>query len=273
MTYEDAAAPLAAPAPDPASRSTRRHLITRALLRDVPESRDPTHKLFHFEQEMTEQFAKSRLSSYAVIPALVLSMGIAIAVLGNPYLAIAWVTVILAIHALVLSAARRFLREGLAKATLHVWKRRFVQRDFAYGLAWALFPLLLPASGDAKIATGLAIIRLAAVIVVLSVGALLSSPIPAAAVAATLPIALCMAAVHVMEPTFFNIMIALCVLTAEMLFLTSPAISTTSTRRTWWCAPKRMRSSPSWSRPRPCPTRRGAAPRRPTWRNRSSSPP
>ena len=68
-------------------------------------------------------------------------------------------------------------------------------------------------------AGGVAVIRLAAVIVVLSVGALLSSPIPAAAVASTLPIALCMAAVHIVEPTFFNIAIALCTLTAEILFL------------------------------------------------------
>ena len=70
----------------------------------------------------------------------------------------------------------------------------------AYGLAWAIFPLLLLPSTDAEIAGGIAIVRLAAVIVVLSVGALLSSPIPAAAVAATLPIALCMAAVHIIDP-------------------------------------------------------------------------
>src|SRR3954451_6480741 len=111
MSAELAAAP--APASDPTPRSTRRHLITRALLRDVPESRDPTHKLFHFEQEMAEQFAKSRLSSYAAIPALVISMGVAIAVLGNAYVAAGWVAVVLAIHALVVSASRRFLREGL----------------------------------------------------------------------------------------------------------------------------------------------------------------
>ena len=33
---------------------------------------------------MAEQFAKNRLSSYAVIPVLVVSMGVAIGVLGNP---------------------------------------------------------------------------------------------------------------------------------------------------------------------------------------------
>ena len=32
---------------------------------------------------MAEQFAKNRLSSYAVIPVLVLSMGVAIGILGS----------------------------------------------------------------------------------------------------------------------------------------------------------------------------------------------
>ena len=92
-------------------------------------------------------------------------------------------------------------------------------RDLAYGLAWAIFPLLIPLQVDPQMTGGIAVIRLAAVLVVLSVGALLSSPIPAAAVASTLPIALCMAAVHIVEPNFFNITIAVCTLTAEILFL------------------------------------------------------
>jgi two-component system cell cycle sensor histidine kinase PleC len=208
-----------AASPEPASRAARRRLITRALLRHAPAASDPGRNLFHFEQEMAEQFAKSRLSSYAVIPSLVLAMGIAIGMLGDPYMAVAWAAATLAIHAYALNGSRRFLREGTAREGLYRWKRRFIQRDLAYGLCWAVFPLLLPASTEAGIGPGLAIIRLAAVIVVLSVGALLSSPIPAAAVAATLPIALCMAAVHILEPSFFNIMVALCTLASEILFL------------------------------------------------------
>ena len=118
-----------------------------------------------------------------------------------------------------MSASRQFLREGLESASLYVWKRRFVHRDLAYGLAWSIFPLLIPSGMTPETAAGIAVVRLAAVIVVLSVGALLSSPIPAAAVASTLPIALCMAAVHIIDPTFFNITVALCTLTAEILFL------------------------------------------------------
>jgi two-component system cell cycle sensor histidine kinase PleC len=105
----------------------------------------------------------------------------------------------LGVHAYALNASRCFLKQGLANATLYIWKRRFVHRDLAYGLSWAVFPLLLPPSADVETAGTIAIIRLAAVIVVLSVGALLSSPIPAAAVASTLPIALCMAVVHILE--------------------------------------------------------------------------
>jgi len=210
---------IAAPAAEPPSRAARRRLITRALLRNLPEHSDPRRKLFHFDQEMAEQFAKNRLSSSLVIPILVLIMGVAIGILGNAYIAVGWGTVMLAVHAYAMSASRQFLRDGLAKASLSVWKQRFVYRDLAYGLSWAMFPIVLAPNAHPDLADGISIIRLAAVIVVLSVGALLSSPIPAAAVASTLPIALCMAAVHVLDPTFFNVMIALCTLVAEMLFL------------------------------------------------------
>ncbi|MGQ7792810.1 sensor histidine kinase [Faunimonas sp. B44] len=204
---------------DPPSRIARRRLIARALIGNASDTENPLRQLFHFEQEMADTFAKNRLSSAIVIPVLVLIMAFALALLGSPYLALGWATIMLGAHAFALHACRRFLREGVKRATLANWKRRFVLRDFIYGLCWALFPLLFPLSENPEMANGLAIIRLAAVIVVLSVGALLSSPIPAAAVAGTLPIALCMAAVHIIDPTFFNIMIALATLGAEILFL------------------------------------------------------
>jgi len=213
------AEPIATSPADGTSRAARRRLVMGALLRNLPAASDPGRKLFHFEQEMAEQFATNRLSSKTVIPALVIAMGIVMGVLADPYKALAWVAAMLAAHAFALSAARRFLIEGLASASLYVWKQRFIQRDLLYGVCWAVFPLLIPPSADPDIASGIAIVRLAAVIVVLSVGALLSSPIPAAAVASTLPIALCMAAVHMLEPSFFHVMVAVCTLTAEILFL------------------------------------------------------
>ena len=210
---------ISASPPKTESRGARRRLITRALLGHLPANSDPRRNLFYFDQEMTEQFAKNRLSSYAVIPLLSLIMGAVIAWLGNVWAAVAWVVLILIIHTYAMSASRRFLREGLANTTLYLWKRRFVHRDLVYGLSWAVFPLLITPSADPETAGGIAIIRLAAVIVVLAVGALLSAPIPAAAVASTLPIALCMAAVHIFDPNFLNITISICTLTAEILFL------------------------------------------------------
>src|SRR5688500_8548934 len=125
------------------SRAARRRLITRALLGQLPEYDGPDRTLFHFEREMAEQFAKNRLSSYAVIPVLIVIMGLAIAFLGDPYTAAGWVVLMLAVHAYAIRASRRFLREALAHATLYVWKQRFIQRDLLCGFAWATFPLLL----------------------------------------------------------------------------------------------------------------------------------
>ena len=160
------------------SRAARRRLITRALLRNLPEGSDPRRSLFHFEQEMAEQFAKNRLSSYVVIPTLILGMGLTISLLRDFYTALAWVVVMFAAHVFATTTSRKFLREGLAKASLSLWKQRFIQRDLIYGFCWATFPLLLAPSADQEIAAGISIIRLAAVMVVLSGCALLSSPIP-----------------------------------------------------------------------------------------------
>ena len=210
---------VAASASVPESRAARRRLITRALLGNLPENSDPRRNLFHFEQEMAEQFAKNRLSSYAVIPVLVISMGVAIGVLGSPLMAVGWVATVLAGPRLcdervaAVPARGPGEREPLRlEAALRASRPRLRPR-------LGDLPASHPAGHDAETAGGIAVVRLAAVIVVLSVGALLSSPIPAAAVASTLPIALCMAAVHIIEPTFFNITVALCTLTAEILFL------------------------------------------------------
>jgi two-component system cell cycle sensor histidine kinase PleC len=146
-------------------------------------------------------------------------MGLAVAILGQPLHAAIWVGVTLGFYAFDLRACRRFLNEGVRREKLFAWKSRFVFRQLLYGLAWAVFPLILPQSADPAIAPSLEILRLTAVLVVLAVGALLSSPIPAAAVAGTLPIALVMAGERIFDPTFFNVMIGVCTLTAEVLFL------------------------------------------------------
>jgi two-component system cell cycle sensor histidine kinase PleC len=201
------------------SRATRRRLITRALLGNSRATNDPRTPLFHFEQEMVEQFAKNWLSSSMVVPVLVLVMGIAVGVVTDPLIAAAWGSLTLASHSFVIRACRKFLQEEPGRMTLTTWRRRFVIRDTLYGLSWGIFPLLFPSDVGPELVAGLDIVRFATVVVVLSVGALLSSPIPAAAVGGTMPIALAMAVVHMVDPTFFGVLVALCTMGAEIFFL------------------------------------------------------
>ena len=201
------------------SRAARRRLITRALLGNSRAASDPRTPLFHFEQEMVDQFAKNRLSSSIVVPVLVLVMGIAVGIVTDPLVAAAWVSLTLASHSFVIRACRKFLEEEPGRSTLSAWQRRFVIRDTFYGLSWGIFPLLFPSDVGPELVAGLDIVRFATVIVVLSVGALLSSPIPAAAVGSTMPITLAMAVVHMLDPTFFGVLVALCTLGAEIFFL------------------------------------------------------
>ena len=135
--------------PETTSRAARRRLITRALLRNLPEDSDPRRNLFHFEQEMAEQFAKNRLSSYAVIPVLVIIMGVAIGILGDPLMAVGWV---------VADARRARLRdERLAPLPARGARQRqpLSSGSSASSIAtsptdsaWAVFPLLIPPSAD-----------------------------------------------------------------------------------------------------------------------------
>ncbi len=214
-----------APAPDRQhptdsdSRSARRRLIARALLRDESASSNPRRQIFHHRHELIDLFAKNRISAALVVPALVMVMGVALGSISNPILALAWAAIMLLAHTMVIRGCRTFLNEGTRETSLTKWKRRFVQRDLIYGLSWGIYPLLFPIYGMQEVTAGLDIIRFAAVIVVLSIGALLSSPIPGAAVVGTIPLAFCMAIVHVLDPTFSNIMIALSTLGVEIFFL------------------------------------------------------
>jgi two-component system cell cycle sensor histidine kinase PleC len=201
------------------SRAARRRLITRALLGNSRVANDPRMQFFHFEREMVEQFAKNRLSSSIVVPVLVLIMGIAVGVVTDPLIAIAWGSLTLLNHSFVIKACRKFLQEDPGRLTLSTWRRRFVIRDTIYGLSWGIFPLLFPSDIGPELVAGLDIVRFATVIVVLSVGALLSSPIPAAAVGGTMPIAIAMAVVHMVDPTIFGVLVALCTMGAEIFFL------------------------------------------------------
>ena len=211
----DAVPPIASDQSKPPA--VRRRLIARALLGPADMAVDPRRKLFTFEQEMVEQFARYRLSSSHVIAVVILMMGAAVGVLGDRLSALCWVIATLAAHGLALSASGRFASGG--GGGLYFWKRTFVLRDLVYGLSWAMFPLLIQPGEHLEAAAAVEVIRLAAVIVVISVGAILASPIPAAAVAGTLPTALCMAAVHVLDPSFLSVTIAVCALGAEILFL------------------------------------------------------
>ncbi len=213
------------------SRAARRRVIMRSLLLNKKGKKDPRDALVHFEQEMADQFAKNRLSSSIVIPALILVMAFALGFIIEPVIAVGWGATMILIHALVIRACRRFLTDPNARANFYRWKSRFITRDLMYGIGWATFPLLfLPeirmefpsqflTEQHAESLAAMDIMRFAAVIVVMSVGTLLSSPIPAAAVASTLPIALAMAAVHIIQPDILNVIIALCTLGAEIFFL------------------------------------------------------
>ncbi|MHA1190563.1 MAG: hypothetical protein ACTSSQ_08965, partial [Alphaproteobacteria bacterium] len=128
------------------SRSVRRRVITRALLRDTGAANDPHRQIFHYQHELIDLFAKNRISATFVVPALVLVMGVAVGSISDPFYALSWVVLMLLAHGLVIRGSHRFLAESSSKPDLFLWKRRFVLRDLIYGLSWGIYPLLFPVS-------------------------------------------------------------------------------------------------------------------------------
>jgi len=194
-------------------------MITRALLRNVPAGSEPSDALFHFEVEMSEAYAANRASFGLTIAGLIVVLVGILAFVGNPLWGAAWGCTALLLHLIAVMICRRYMGLEPNSRSLVDWKRRFVAVETLYGLVFAAYPFLFPHTFVAESLVGVDVVRFAMVIVFISLSALVSAPLPAAAVVSTLPIAVALAGAHMLSPNIVDILVALCALGAELLFL------------------------------------------------------
>ncbi|WP_169738491.1 sensor histidine kinase [Afifella pfennigii] len=205
-------------APD-TSRAARRNMITRALLRNVPTDAEPSDALFHFEQEMSEQYATNRASFAIILAGLIVVLSGGLVLVGEPLRAAIWGGGALFLHLVAVATCRRYISLGPNARSIVDWRRRFVAVEMAYGLVFAAYPFLFPHTYSAEALVGVDVLRFATVTAFISLSALVAAPLPAATVASTLPIAVALAAAHLVSPSVVDILVALCALGAELLFL------------------------------------------------------
>lgn len=122
----------------------------------------------------------------------------------------------LAAHVLMIMACRRFEAEPAAAANPKKWRRQMVAGDLLYGLGWAGFFLLPPADG---LRDGFEIFQFATMLIVIAMGTMLSSTVPRALVASTLPITIAITASFLHQQTAIHYAMMAMAIGAQGFFL------------------------------------------------------
>ncbi|MEA2953968.1 MAG: two-component system, cell cycle sensor histidine kinase PleC [Alphaproteobacteria bacterium] len=189
----------------------------RAAAQRVREARDrltsSTGTRPAFDYELLRQFAQNRLSASLVILLLVATIGFLSGLWTGAVNAGIWTAAILLIHAIVVAKCKQFLNEAPGKANIRTWRVRFIMLDLFFGLAW-MFILLHPVGVDEESATFMLFVML----LVVAVSSMLSSSLPIAVFAATVPATAAIALNFLFRGTMRDYILAAMAVTAQGYF-------------------------------------------------------
>ncbi|WP_271167252.1 sensor histidine kinase [Hansschlegelia plantiphila] len=170
-----------------------------------------------FDLELARIYAHNRLSALAVVLALAAAITAVATIWIEPRVALTWLAVVLAGHAVVVFFARRFQRAERNAADIRIWRLRFAAAELVNGLAWASIVILL---GQAEIASEAAqVVSLFVMLVGVAVATMLAASIPAAVFAGTLPIAAIVIVVYSLRGGAASSAVAAMTAGAEIYFL------------------------------------------------------
>ncbi|MGH6715451.1 MAG: sensor histidine kinase [Bradyrhizobium sp.] len=188
----------------------------RAAAQRVREARDrltsTSGTRLAFDQELLRQFAQTRISASYVVMLLVVATGLLFALWIQPISAAAWTLGILCIHAAIVRSCYRLLAEPPTPVAARNWRTRFVFLDLLYGLCW--MTILLHPALDTVSDTAMMFLML----LVIAVSSMLAANLPAAALAATIPVTVAIALNFGLRGTFDKYVLAALALAAEGYF-------------------------------------------------------
>jgi two-component system cell cycle sensor histidine kinase PleC len=188
----------------------------RAAAQRVREARDrltsTSGTRLAFDQELLRQFAQTRISASYVVMLLVVATGLLFALWTQPISAAAWTLGILCIHTAIVRSCYRLLAEPPTPAAARNWRTRFVLLDLLYGLCW--MTILLHPALNAVSDTAMMFL----VLLVIAVSSMLAANLPAAALAATVPVTLAIALNFGLRGTFDKYVMAALAFAAEGYF-------------------------------------------------------
>jgi two-component system cell cycle sensor histidine kinase PleC len=210
-TSEIIPVPADPPAPTPA-----RH--RRVAAQRVREARDRLTSMSGtrpaFDHELLRQYAQTRLSASVIVILLVVATGLLSGFWVQAIGAAVWTCGILAIHAVIIQACRKFIATSQSPAGARKWRMRFILLDLLYGVAWSAI-LVHPGGVDVVTNT----LMLFVMLLVVAVSSMLAASLPIAALAATLPVTSAIALNFVLRGTFDEYILAVLAVAAEGYFV------------------------------------------------------
>lgn len=210
---ETAALPVDARLEANSRRAAQRRNLSRAVkdARERLSSSSGTN--ITFDYELTFTYARNRISTLLVIPALTFLIAGAAALLTDIKAAGLWFIAAMITHALVVLGCRKFLEIPEHDVDLARWRRRFILREFLFGLSWVGLFILPFDSGHA-----LQVFQFSASIIAIGMMTILTSNLAKGALASTLPITVGLIASLVLHQELLSYLMAAITASAQILF-------------------------------------------------------
>jgi two-component system cell cycle sensor histidine kinase PleC len=169
-----------------------------------------------FDHELALNFAKNRLSASILVPALALVVAGVASMWLHPAALVGWLIVVLTANTITTLACQRFVRAAADPAKTSRWRHHFVLLETVHGVAWSLIvfiPFVTP-----EVLTG-AIFLFVVTLMVIAVGAMLSSSLPTAVWGGTMPVTCAFAVKFGIEREPVLLAMAFMALSAQAYFL------------------------------------------------------
>jgi two-component system cell cycle sensor histidine kinase PleC len=198
-------------------RAQRRREVTRTV-RDQRERLTSTSGTRPaFDHELALSLARNRVSAAYAMPLLAVLVGTTGLLWIEAIRVLIWVMTVLAVDLVSFVVYKRFLalRSDQSK-TRRKWDRRLVTVELMHGLAWSG---ILALSWLAPVSPGLDVYQFSVTIVIISVGTMLASTVPGAAIAGTVPVVVAAAVAFISRGELLYYAMATLAVGAEGFFL------------------------------------------------------
>lgn len=183
-------------------RADRRRQVARTVREQRERLSSSSGTKPAFDYELALSLARNRVAAAYAMPILTVLVAATSLLWISPVSAFSWAALVLAAHIASFFVYRRFQKVPANSVNIRIWVRRFIVLELVHGLAWSGILVL---SFTAQMAPGLDVFEFAVTVMIVSVGTMLASTVPPAAIAGTLPVAIAAAIVFIGrgEPLYY----------------------------------------------------------------------